>query len=199
MTFTIDFVRVLSSEKRLKVDNCFKTITEERKLYDDDLVFKNYADAQHWFHNNLTANIDGQEYQTKPKMSRIGSPYFDIRFHRIYKPKKHFITKEELREVLINGDNEVYNMLVVDFDGYPKLIQQPSAAYAVRLEGYAAGNNYVGKQSKLYHLDETYKTLLEAWLLHLSSSRSIYRDYLSGEHQEEELIRKINEAIEKYV
>ncbi|CAJ1003895.1 hypothetical protein [Brevibacillus aydinogluensis] len=199
MKFTIDFVRRLSSEKRLKVDNCFKTINEERKVYEDDMIFKSYEDAEYWFYDNLTADIDGQEYQTKPKMSRLGSPIFVIRPHRISKPKKHLITKEELREVLINGDNEVYNMLVVDYDGYPKLIQKPSSAYAVRLEGYAAGNNYVGRQSKLYHLDETYRILLEAWLLHLTSGQSIYKDYLSGELQEEELIEKIHEAIEKYV
>ena len=58
-----------------------------------------------------------------------------------------------------NADDRHNNQLVVDEDGYVKIISdnKDGMLYPVRLECWNAGNNYVGKFSKLCTLDEDYK------------------------------------------
>lgn len=198
MKFTIDFRKGLFSERRLKVDNTFKEIIDEKKLHEDDLLFGEYSDARLWVDYNPTVTIEGVSYETGNSARKVGTPIIYIKFHRLTKPKKHLATKEEINEVLRNGDNEKYNMLVIDFDGQPKLIQDVHRGYAVRFEGYGAKGNYVGRGISQHHVNKTYKLYLEAWLLHLTSGQMVFKDHLLDDSSEDELISKIKNAISKY-
>lgn len=199
MKFTIDYSRSYLDVKRLKNNGAFEKIYNEKNLYDDDHQFSSWYDADNWLTRNSTVEIGGKEVETNPQSVLLGSPTISIEPHRITKPRKVYVTKEELRSLLINGDDSHYNMLVIDFDGIPHLIPRPSFSYAVRLEGFAAGNGYVGEHSKLNHFNDTYMALLEAWLLHLECDESIYQDYSSGKHTVEELIDRIQKRIENFV
>lgn len=106
---------------------------------------------------------------------------------------KAFFTKEELTQVLTEGNDGRNNSLIVDFQGNVKLVPftNDKTTYAVRYETFGAGNGYVGPESKLNHLDGTYQALLEGWVdyLHYGQSKKIgiYRDYAEYKNSIEEL------------
>ena len=92
-----------------------------------------------------------------------------------------------------NADDRYNNRLVVDENGYAKIIRddEKSMLYPARLEGWNAGNNYVGKFSKLCVLDEAYECCLHGWLEYLKTGQEQYIDYLPETIEEDELIFQI--------
>lgn len=68
--------------------------------------------------------------------------------------------------------------------------------YAVRVETFDAGNGYVGPKSELNHLNNTYRLLLNGWVSHLYSHKSIYEDYVAN-NNEEEILAEIKELIKE--
>ena len=75
-------------------------------------------------------------------------------------PENEKPTKEEMAEVIRNGDDRQDNILVVDENGYINLVQSNQMLYPVRSEIWKKGNKYVGKYSSMEHLDETYNCML---------------------------------------
>ena len=119
---------------------------------------------------------------------------FEIKIWKIGKPS-HMFTKDELKDILINGDDHKNNYLVIDENGYFKLLQRSreKATFPVRFEGFKAFNNYVGKYSSLNHLDNLYVMALEGWLQYLSRGTSVYMDYKRDKYSEQELLFKIKQ------
>ena len=74
-----------------------------------------------------------------------------------------------------NGDDSKNNRLVIDADGYVKLIEECDYPhlYPVRFEEYCAYNNYVGKYADLTDLNDEYTMCLQGWLLYLKSGRTL--------------------------
>lgn len=114
----------------------------------------------------------------------------------------HIITKEEIHDLMITADDRENNTLVINKNGYAEIIQgdmqESKDAYPVRLETWCAGNNYVGKYSKLLSLGSTYIMALEGWLDYLERGESIYVDYQKNqddERNEEELKARIQRRI----
>ena len=120
--------------------------------------------------------------------------YFSISFRRHGTPA-HLFEKSEIETAMRNADDRHNNQLVVDENGYVKIISddEDGMLYPVRLECWSAGNNYVGKFSELYTLDEDYKYCLHGWLRYLMTGRKQYMDYLTEEIEEDSLISKIKE------
>lgn len=120
--------------------------------------------------------------------------YFSIHIYR-NKPPKHIFTKEEIKEVLLSGNDHKGNTLVIDGDGYPRLIEDESfnliRQYPVIHESYNPYNNYTGKYSQLNHLEDEYISSLQGWLEHLKYGGCVRMDYLRDNIDEEQLIRKI--------
>ena len=118
--------------------------------------------------------------------------YFSISFQRGGIPK-HLFEKSEIENLMKNADDRYNNRLVVDENGYAKIIRddEKSMLYPVRLEGWNAGNNYVGKFSKLCVLDEAYECCLHGWLEYLKTGQEQYIDYLPETIEEDELIFQI--------
>lgn len=122
---------------------------------------------------------------------------FKVNFKRMKKPT-HLFTKDEIEQILRNGNDHVHNTLVIDFDGYVHLIanrEKDLSQYAVKHESYGALNNYVGKYSSLLHLQEEYIGSLEAWKEHLEYQRRVYKDYNKNAYNEEELINRIEKLM----
>lgn len=120
--------------------------------------------------------------------------YFSISLRRHGIPT-HLFDKSEIENVMRNADDRRNNQLVIDEEGYAKIISddEDGMLYPVRLEYWNAGNNYVGKYSNLCTLDEDYKYCLHGWLRYLMTGRKQYMDYLTEETEEDNLISKIKE------
>ena len=117
---------------------------------------------------------------------------FDLEIQRLGKPS-HLFTYEELEVELRNGDDSKDNRLVIDADGYVKLIEECvyPHLYPVRFEEYCAYNNYVGKYADLTDLNDEYTMCLQGWLSYLKSGRTIYMDYVHKNDDIEKLLEEI--------
>lgn len=98
---------------------------------------------------------------------------FGIRIHftRNGSPE-HLFTKDEILNVLRNGDDRVSNTLVIDEGGYARLIQGNSEVahtYPVAFESWDAGNVYVGKYADLSDVDNYYLNALRCWKNYLEN------------------------------
>lgn len=122
--------------------------------------------------------------------------YFSITLRRNGVPK-HLFEKTEIEIEMRMADDRHNNRLVIDEDGYAKVISGnvEGMLYPVYLEGWNAGNNYVGKYSKVDATEE-YKYCLYGWLQYLKTGESQYVDYLNEEITEDTLISKIKEIYE---
>jgi len=107
----------------------------------------------------------------------------------------HLFTKQEIETAMRNADDRVRNQLVIDENGYAKVIQDMRYGYLfpVRHESWNAGNVYVGKYSKLSTLEDDYISSLQGWLLYLKTGGEQYMDYVHENTDEEELLAEINE------
>lgn len=117
---------------------------------------------------------------------------FEIKIIKMGKPT-HLFAKNEIKEIMQNADDRVDNQLVIDENGYAKIIKDEAYGYLypVRHESWDAGNGYVGKYSKLLSLDNIYIASLQGWLLYLKTKKNIYMDYVQENTDEEELIEEI--------
>ena len=91
------------------------------------------------------------------------------------------------------ADDRVHNQLIVDENGYIKVIRDGGYGYTypVSHESWDAGNCYVGKYSNLSTLDEDYIAALDAWLMYLIKGEHIRTDYVPDDIDENDLIEKI--------
>lgn len=119
---------------------------------------------------------------------------FSIKLVKVGKPT-HLFTKQEIEGEMRKADDRFSNQLVIDENGYAKVIKNNSYGYLypVRHESWDAGNMYVGKYSKLSTLDENYISSLQGWLLYLKTGQKQYMDYLHENTNEEELLKEIKE------
>lgn len=105
----------------------------------------------------------------------------------------HLFTKQEIEMSMRNADDRLNNQLVIDENGYAKIIKRDeySYLYPVRHESWDSGNMYVGKYSSLSTLEDDYISSLQGWLLYLKTGRPQYMDYVHDNRNEEDLIQKI--------
>lgn len=129
--------------------------------------------------NNLQ---DLEEYET----------CFSIKLIKSGKPT-HLFTKQEIEEEMRKADDRFSNQLIINEDGYAKVIKNVGYGYLfpVRHESWDAGNVYVGKYSKLSTLDDDYIASLQGWLLYLKTGRKQNMDYVHENTNEEELLEEI--------
>lgn len=119
---------------------------------------------------------------------------FDFSLSRNGMPK-HLFSCEEIENVLRNGDDRVSNTLVIDENGYAKLIQGNSLlrrTYPVAFESWDAGNIYVGKFADLSDVKNCYLNALYSWIDYLTNDHHVYADILSDDLDEQVLLDDIN-------
>lgn len=119
---------------------------------------------------------------------------FSVSIVRTGKPI-HLFTKEEIMNLMVNADDRENNQLVIDENGFAKLIQNQGEGklYPVSQETWCAGNRYVGKYSSLSDLDRSYISSLEGWLHFLKNGSRVFKDYCNMSSDPESLIGKIKE------
>lgn len=138
-----------------------------------------------------------EDYLSKAGLEEIEDyhQYFEISIGRDGTPA-HLFTKTEIETLMRNADDRHHNRLVIDGNGYARIISDEERAYLypVYIEEWNAGNNYVGKYSKLYALDDSYKYCLYGWYRYLITGRGQFIDYLPERVDEAELIEQIKEV-----
>ena len=138
-----------------------------------------------------------EDYLSKAGLEEIEDyhQYFEISIGRDGTPE-HLFTKTEIETLMRNADDRHHNRLVIDGNGYARIISDEERAYLypVYIEEWNAGNNYVGKYSKLYALDDSYKYCLYGWYRYLITGRGQFIDYLPERVDEAELIEQIKEV-----
>lgn len=187
---------------RLKNDGEWKQINEGNVLYDDDMVFNTPIEALNKISSFSEIRLGAEIINPKSKAHVLGDYLPEIITHRISKPQ-YILTREDLKTVLLNGNDRYTNVLVLDFDGKPKLITLKNGEtpltisyYPVRNEAYMAGNGYVGNEKSIEDIDLLYKNLLSNWLLHLVTGKSQYTDYYDNV-DEEATLREIKDFYSK--
>lgn len=118
--------------------------------------------------------------------------FFGIKTVRCGKPA-HLFTKQEIEEAMRNADDRVDNQLVIDENGYARVIQRDeySDLYPVRHETWSAGNMYVGKYSGLSTLEDDYISSLQGWLSYLETGSTEYMDHVPDDCNEANLRQEI--------
>ena len=94
----------------------------------------------------------------------------------------HLFTENEIEQLMRNADDENNNQLVINEDGYAHIIQgfKQGNLYPVSQETWCAGNMYVGKNSNLSDLHDSYVLCMHLWLSYLETGRHMYDDcYIS--------------------
>ncbi|MEK5039449.1 hypothetical protein [Sporosarcina sp. FSL K6-3457] len=209
MRFTIDF-GFISDKHRLKNNNEFKKIDDRSTtLYEDDMIFSNYLDAQKYAESYAEShktikykNFLGNIVEGKLSANSAGSGIVSLEIvsHRVEKPTEKLFSFNDVKELLLHGNDSYNNSLVIDENGKLLLIKfriVKDAFYAVRHETFAANNRYVGnKNISDDFIRSVYISMLDGWESHLHSHQSVYVD-LHITADEESLIKNISELIEK--
>lgn len=122
-----------------------------------------------------------------------GRKYFSILPIGCKKPL-HLFTPKEIESAIRNADDRVDNQLVIDEDGYAKIIEgrfEYVKVYPVRSELWTTGDVCVGKYATL-SMHDIYYNMLRGWLSYLKTGRTQYAGDLWDSNQAEtDLIQEI--------
>lgn len=207
MLFTIDASQHLIIVYRLKNDGQWRQIEYgTHEYYEDDMIFETFEQANSWLEGHDTVVINNTRVETRPESVTLGGDHyhFAVIVHRITRPQ-HLFTKREMMDAILNGDNSKTNCLVVDLNGYVRLVALTDRTplslrgYAVRFESFSPYTDYVGSNIDLADTtdyDEIYKALLEGWLSHLRTGEMRYMNTFPTE-SEDDLIDLINEEVNR--
>ena len=125
------------------------------------------------FRNQFQQIINEILYQRNLSVLDKYENFISIELMRCGKPS-HLFTKQEINEEMRKADDRVNNQLVIDENGYAKVIKnnEYGLLYPVRRESWHAGNNFVGKYSNLSTLNDEYLSSLQGWLLYLQTGKN---------------------------
>ena len=119
-----------------------------------------------------------------------------ISFEAILKKEgapRHLFTESEIEDLMRNADDNNFNKLVIDEDGYAHIIQNPEQGllYPVTQETWAVGNMYVGKNSSLHDLHDSYVLCMHLWLAYLETGRQMYDDVYRPDDNIDKVIEEV--------
>lgn len=197
MIFTID-IEDFSLLYRLNKEGVFRNIRdrETTEVLPEDMIFDTYKSAKLYKSRmGKTVVVGDKEVNCNSDEYTLGEPYVTINPYRTENPKQSYFTKEQLNEVLLSGDDNRHNVLVIDFNGFVNLVPLHEAdeeMYAVRYESFVAGNGYVGNIWSEFELEDLYESLLQGWCKHLYSYESIFVESTDGTKSE----KSINDILE---
>ena len=143
-------------------------------------------------HQKVTAICDAKGYDTEAYSLGIS---FEAKLKKEGTPS-HLFTEKEIEELMRNADDEYNNKLVIDEDGYAHIIQNPllGVLYPVSQETWCAGNMYVGKNSSLSDLHDSYVLCMHLWLAYLETGQYMYDDYYVSDDRLDKIIEKVKKC-----
>lgn len=140
-------------------------------------------------YQKVIAICDANGYDTETYSLGIS---FEARLKKEGTPS-HLFTEKEIEELMRNADDNNFNKLVIDEDGYAHIIQNPKQGflYPVSQETWDAGNMYVGKNSNLSDLHDSYVLCMHLWLAYLETGQYMYDDYYVSDNGLDKIIEKV--------
>lgn len=165
-----------------------RTIFGSKQLFWDDSDRGNFL--EHLSHYQ-EMSVDHRIIQSIDFLENEIVPYDELKF----------LSKEKIKSLLLNGDDNVNSVIIITKDSKLKLVPFESfKSYdiAVRLESFAAGNGYVGKDPSKSRVDEYFRTLLEGFYEFLKTGKEQYLDYVVySPISDVDLILKIKQEMNK--
>lgn len=141
-----------------------------------------------------TCNANGYDTETyslgisfEAKLKKEGTP-------------SHLFTESEIEDLMRNADDKNNNQLVIDEDGYAHIIQgfKQGNLYPVSQETWCAGNMYVGKDSNLSDLHDSYVLCMHLWLSYLKTGRHMYDDCYVSDNGLDKVIEAVKQFYSDY-
>ncbi len=173
-------------------------------LSDTDQLFLKLEHLRPYF-KQKKVNIEGEEYSINQDEIDVFGGRNAFLLPKVYRLTVPLLpSREELTQVIAEGDDRQNNALIIDLEGHFKLMgfsraRRVLAPIAVRNEAYVAGNGYVGivpAQDAIF-LEREYLSLLEGWVSHLHSGRlDIFVDE-STQRKEKDILTEIEELSQK--
>lgn len=196
LIYTIDFaVLIISSYRLIEEGGLYKirelnTLDLIKEVQFADVQFENYLDAK-----DFVEKINRNKVIIENEDLDLNDLEICIQYHRRSKPQQTFFTLEDVREVILSGDDSISNQVIIDLDGKVKLNNKKkyTNVYAVGYEVFEAGNGYIGGNWSETELRSLYESLLKAWSEHLISNVTI--DLELTENYNVELIKKEIEEV----
>jgi len=203
MKFLVEAQVGIGEERyRLQKDGGWRLLNG-KSFSETDYAVDEFSHAALALPRDKSIELGGKTYVANPTMSTVGDLLHRTAFvqpyvHRIHKPRR-FI-REELEKVIAQGDDQKYNVLTLNLEGYfhllPRMDVTVLTPIAVRHETFCPGNDYVGGRAAAddNFLNLMYLCTLESWVQHLQTGEvNIYNEELVGEKSEEELLEKVTE------
>lgn len=149
----------------------FGGITWSRTILGSRPLFMNSEESLRYLELlNLEKSSDYRLVQSREFLSKEIIPYNELKF----------LSKKVIEEVIQNGDDSKHNFLVITKDEEVRLLNyeefRGNENIAVRLEGFMAGNSYVGKKPSNSLVSEWYGLLLEGYYSFLRTGEESYMD-----------------------
>ena len=205
MKYTIDAeLMPIFAKYRLNEDGKWRPL-EDIEIIKGDLVLTDPSEVKKYYSAKGEIKAKGNTYEINPDISQLGSDeaFISPRLHRTKKPRT--FTEEELRNVLVMGDDEECNVLVLKVNGMFELKQPPfnettdpskDPEVVMRYEAFVAGNSYVGENASYdkEFVKDTYLTMLSGWVEHLKTGELNLESVDFEEYVDEE---ELNEELEK--
>lgn len=175
MLFTIE-LEDIGICYRLQNDGGWRECSEDKSLKETDFRCDNPAEVTKRSVAPRTLeicgkiyDIDPHEWPTKHDQLHFGSTVFPRNY-----PKEP--SRDQLIQVIANGDDSVNNVLILNVYGQFELRQSPpfnqllnDPSIIVRHESFVAGNRYVGPKASKdeRYIEELFIDSLEHWKNHL--------------------------------
>lgn len=107
----------------------------------------------------------------------------------------HLFNEKEIEDLMRNADDGQFNKLVIDEEGVAHIIQNTRNGYLypVSQETWDAGNMYVGKDSSLSDLHDSYVLCMHLWLAYLKTGCQMYDDIYIPDGNLDEVIDEVKE------
>lgn len=191
----------------IREDNNFNLEDLFSKEIFSDSKYKNHLVFNSWNQAKQFSKIIKGNYSNIMKgFEIIDSVSSSIILKRIKRPTQLF-TKENNRQSILKGNEQINNCLVINSDGEVELISITSLdseydldKYPVIGERFSALSNTVGRQATYSdeELEGIYLHLLDTWYRHLKDGE---RKYLSDYYKDdkESLLEKIRIESGKYI
>ena len=140
-------------------------------------------------YEKVIAECDAKGYDTEYYLLGIS---FEAKLKKEGAPT-HLFTEKEIEELMRNADDANFNKLVIDEEGFARIIQIPKQGflYPVTQETWDAGNMYVGKDSSLSDLHDSYVLCMHLWLAYLETGEQMYDDVYVTDDGLDEVIEKV--------
>jgi len=205
MKYTIDAeLMPIFTKYRLNKDGKWRPL-EDIEIIKGDLVLTNPSEVKRYYSFKGEIKTKGKTYAINPNISQLGSneAFISPRLHRTERPRT--FTEEGLRNVLVMGDDEEDNVLVLKVNGMFELKQAPfnentdpskDPEVVMRYEAFFAGNSYVGENASYdeHFVKDTYLTMLSGWIEHLKTGEL---NLESMDFEEEKTEEELNEELEE--